>query len=192
MNTVTAALNSRRFMRTFSWIAALVLIAGVVAFLIAYFGNTSDLKTNVGNVNSANSSAVEQATPKTVPLDPEVKQVANMFMKTAVARKNPAVAYRVSGPDIRQGQTLAEWTRDFENPNTGIPVVPFPVDQVRASPFKVDYSYKNEALLEVALLAKPGAKIKSQIFYIGVHRYGKTWRVNYWAPHNIIPIPSVQ
>jgi hypothetical protein len=191
MNTLAAALNSRRFMRTFSWIAGLVLIAGIVAFLIAYFGNTSDVKTNVGNPGSA-APASEEPTPKTVPLDPKISQVANLFIKSAVARKNPALAYRVSGPDIRQGLTLSEWTRDFNTPTVGIPVVPFPVDQVRASPFRVDYSYRNEALLEVALLARPGAKVKSQIFYIGVHRYGKTWRVNYWAPHNIIPVPAPQ
>jgi hypothetical protein len=36
--------------------------------------------------------------------------------------------------------------------------------------------------------------IKPQIFYIVVHKYGKgaqaRWRVNYWAPHNIIAVPA--
>jgi hypothetical protein len=194
MNAVSAALNSRRFARTFSWVAGLVLIAGIVAFLIAYFGNTADTRpADVGKVNNAKPPPLTPS-PKTVPLDPKIKEVANLFMKTAVARRNPALAYELSGPDIRQGETLAQWTRDWNDPNVGIAVQPYPIDKVQASPFRVDYSYKKEAMLEVALLPKPGARVKGQIFYIVVHNFGTVkrpkWLVNYWNPHNYISLPT--
>jgi hypothetical protein len=192
MSSVSAALNSPRFVRLLPWIAGAILAAGIVTFLIVFFRNTSD----VAPADKSAGPAVKTTSQRTVPLDPSAQKLAITFIKTAVARKNPTLAYQISGPDIRQGQTLAQWTHDWNDPNVGISVIPYPIDQLKGSPFRVDYSYANEALLEVALLPKASAKIKPQIFYIGLKRFGKgknrRWLVNYWGPHNVISLPSQQ
>ena len=83
-------------------------------------------------------------------LDPAAEKiVAPAFIQTAVARKNMREAYSITGPQLIQGQSL----KSFMTGNNS--VIPFPVRAVSLAPMKVDYSYKNEALIEVALLTKP-------------------------------------
>ena len=49
--------------------------------------------------------------------------------------------------------------------------------------FKVDESYPDEAILEVALLPKDSTKVKPQVFFIGLKKTGSgAWLVNYWVP----------
>jgi hypothetical protein len=190
MSSISAALNSPKLIRFLPWIAGTILAAGIVVFLLVFFRNTSD----VAPADKSAGPKVNQTSPRTVPVNKSARKLAVTFIRTAVARKNPTLAYKISGPAITQGATLAEWTRDWNDPNVGIAVIPYPIDKVKGSPFRVDYSYRNEALLEVALLPKAGAKIKPQIFYIGLRKFGKgknsRWLVNYWGPHNIIAVPS--
>jgi hypothetical protein len=192
MTSVSAALNSPRLVRLLPWIAGAILAVGIVTFLIVFFRNTSDVAPS----DKTAGPVPKTTSQRTVPLDRNAQKLAITFIETAVARKNPTLAYQISGPEIRQGQTLAQWTRDWNDPNVGISVIPYPVDQLKGSPFRIDYSYPNEALLEVALLPKASAKIKPQIFYIGLKKYGKGknqhWLVNYWGPHNTIALPSQQ
>jgi hypothetical protein len=50
---------------------------------------------------------------------------------------------------------------------------------------KVDYSYKNEALIEVALLTKPKSGVKSQLFTMTLDKVNGKWVVNQWAPRSV-------
>lgn len=193
MSSISAALNSPKVVRYLPWLAGAILAAGVVTFLIVFFGNTS----KVTPIDKASVSPNTKVTSlRTVPVEKGAQALAVRFIETAVARKNPALAYKVSGPAITQGATLAQWTRDFNDPNVGIAVIPYPVDKLKGSPFRIDYSYPNEALLEVALIPKASAKIKPQIFYIGLRKFGKGkkahWLVNYWGPHNVVSVPNAR
>jgi hypothetical protein len=192
MSSVSAALNSRTLVRLLPWAAGAVLALGIVVFLLVFFRNTGNPSLTSGG-KSAPVKAVDQ---RTVPLDPSIKTLADQFLRAAVAGHDPVLAYKLSGPSIRQGSTLRQWVRDWNNPNVGVPIIPWPVDKAKASPFRVDASYPNDALLEVALLAKPGAGIKDQIFYIEFKKFGKGkkahWLVDYWGPHNIVITPQPQ
>ena len=173
---------SARAQRRFSLLAGLILIAGVVAFGVAYFGGTgTSQETPLSN------EPAQVFTPrKQVPLDVEARKVAGRFILTAVARENLAASYELTHPDLRQGLTKKEWL-------TGnIPVVYYPAKEIEQARFKVDESYPNEAILEVALLPKASAKIKPQIFFIGLKKAGNRWRVNYWVPRAAPAVPSAR
>jgi hypothetical protein len=125
---------------------------------------------------------------QTVPLDPAARQVAREFILTAVARTNLRRAYELAGPGIKQGQTLKQWL-------TGnIAVVPYPANAIQAAPFRIDFSHKNHALIEVILLPKANAKIRPTDFYVGLDKVGAGatahWVVNSWVPHVSPMIPS--
>jgi hypothetical protein len=176
-------------MRRLPWISGLVLVAGIVTFTIVFFGNTADSEpTPAPPPNSQQQAApVEEAAQKTVPLDPQARRVAGQFILTAVARENLRLAWKLSGPDIRQNLTLKEWM-------TGnIPVQYYPADAIDKAPMKIDESFKDSALLEVAILPKEGAKIRGQVFFIGLKKIGKgknaRWVVNYFAPRAAPAIP---
>jgi hypothetical protein len=173
---------SARTQRQASLLAGLVLTAGVVAFTVAYFGDTGrSLETPLSD------EPAQVFTPrKQVPLDKEARRVAGRFILTAVAREDLGASYDLAHPELRQGMTKQEWL-------TGnIPVVYYPAKAIETATFKVDESYADEAILEVALLPKESARIKPQIFFIGLKKTGERWRVHYWVPRAAPAVPSAR
>ncbi len=187
MSSVPAPAPSRptkRSGRVPTWlpiVSAAVLIAGVLAVLIAYdvggLRNTADVSNPVPSDEPA-SVPVKQ---KTVPLDKSAAQVAIRFIDSAVARKNLADSFALATPELRAGTSLAEW-------KTGnIPVQFFPVWEKGAgySPYRVEWSYKNEIMLKILLVPKQGSGLKDTQFWVGVKKIGTppVWKVNYLAPY---------
>jgi hypothetical protein len=163
------------------WVVGTIVIGTVVGFAGYHWSNTGKkTATPLLNVPADDRSQV----PKTVKLTPEATQVARRFIQTAVARKHLTEAYSLVTEQIRQGQTLKAW-------NTGnIAVIPYPVDDVKYAPMKIDFSYPKEAQIQVALLPKAGVKIRSQLFIMDlVKRKGK-WLVNAWVPRSTPPVPN--
>jgi hypothetical protein len=184
MTTSSSTAASRRFRRRlYRWGSVLVLVVGIVVFTGVYFrdaGKSADTPLR----STAPQIAKKE---KSVPLSPEARRVAGRFILTAVARRDLAESWTLVDPSLREGFTLAEW-------KTGnIPVVPYPVDSIDFSPFKVDYSYANRALLEIALLPKPGAKVKPQLFFLRLRARGtgagRRWLVDYWIPRGAALTP---
>jgi hypothetical protein len=162
------------------WVVGVVLVGAVVAGAIIFWNTGESTKTPLLNKPADDRSSV----PPTVKLTPQATQVARRFIQTAVARKNLPEAYSLVTEQIRQGQSLKSW-------NTGnIAVVPYPADAIKYAPMKIDYSYPNDALIEVALLPKAGAKIRPALFQMElVKRKGK-WLVTSWTPKSSAPVPN--
>lgn len=167
-------------------LSGLVLVAGVVAFSVAWLGDSGT------SLESPLSSEPAQIyTPrKHVALDAEARKVAGRFILTAVARRNLGESYALAHPELRQGMSKRQWL-------TGdIPVVYYPATQIETATFKVDESYPGEAILEVALLPKDASKVKPQVFFIGLKKAGKgdsaRWLVNYWVPRAAPQIPTAR
>jgi hypothetical protein len=179
--------RSGPLLRYAPWFGALVLIVGVVMLIVKLTASSGSPSSTPASQSSA--PAVAPAKPKSVPLSAAARNVAREFVTTAVARKNLAEAWKISGPNVRAGLTYAQW-------KTGdIPVVPYPTAQVQyGAPFKIDYSLPDEALIEVALLPKPKVKIKPQVFSLLLRRLrgadGKRyWVVDSWVPRSTVPVP---
>jgi hypothetical protein len=171
--------------RALPWVGAALLLAGAIAALAVFVGNTA---SNPKETFSDEPAVDVTKQEKSITVPPEVKTIAQKFIKTAVARKDLESAYAIVGPSIKQGMTLAEW-------KTGdIAVIPFPVDELDYAPFKVDYAHPNDVLMEVALLTNEGSKIKGQTFFIGIKKFGKgdkaRWLVDNWVPRSSAPVPD--
>ena len=170
--------------RSITLLSGLILVAGVVAFAVAWIGDTgTSQETPLSN------EPAQLFTPrKQVPLDSAARQVAGRFIQTAVAREDLAESYELAHPELRQGLTKQEWL-------TGnIPVVYYPAKEIEQARFKIDESYPNEAILQVALLPRDPTKVKPQVFFIGLKKAGKgaaaRWQVNYWVPRAAPQIPT--
>ena len=169
-------LASRRGRRTIFAVSLLVLVAGVAAATIAFFGNTGKSLESPKSNEAANIFTPR----KQIPLDKDARRVAGRFILTAVARKSLAESY-----ELKQ-----EWL-------TGnIPVQYYPADRLETATFKVDESYPDEAILEVALLPEKTVKVEPQIFYIGLKKVGagaaSEWKVNYWLARVPLQIPNAR
>jgi hypothetical protein len=181
-STMFSSRRSRR--RLFRWVSVLVLVAGIVVFTSVHFRNAG--KSAQLPLRSTPAQIAKKE--KSVPLSPEARRVAGRFILTAVARRDLAESWHLVDPSLREGFTLAEW-------KTGdIPVVPYPVDSIDVTPFKIDYSYANRALLEIALLPKAGTKVKPQLFFLRLRARGsgedRRWLVDYWIPRGAALTPS--
>jgi hypothetical protein len=166
------------------WASGLVLLAGIVAVLVTVVPN-SNPKRDLSKTE--NPVVVSRKAPNKVPLAREARLVAGKFILTAVQREGLAEAWKISGPQIRQDLTYQEWL-------TGnIPVVPYPA-KIKVTPMKVDYSFKNHALLEVALIPVKAAEAKIEYFWLELKRVnaGQTsrWLVWSWVPRYAPPIPA--
>ncbi len=185
MRASSSTVASRRFRRRlYRWASVFVLLAGIAVFAGVHY---RDVGKSV-DPPLRNTPAQIAKKEKTVPLSPEARRVAGRFILTAVARRNLAESWNLVDPTLREGFTLAEW-------KTGnIPVVPYPVDSIDVSPFKIDYSYANRALLEIALLPKEGTKVKPQLFFLRLRARGsgedRRWLVDYWIPRGAALTPS--
>jgi hypothetical protein len=178
--------SRRTLYRWAPYVGGLVLAIGVGAFLIAFYGNTAE--------NSA-PQTVRTGPPdlgdqpgKPTKVSAEVQQTAAKFIKTAVARQNLALGWKLTHPDLKAGTTYREWMHGTSS------VIPYPVDTRIAPAFRVDESYARRAELEVILEPKKGSNVKPQIFFIGLKAVGngakKHWLVYYWAPRSVNPLPQ--
>lgn len=162
------------------WIVAVALVGGAIAAGIIWSNTGKSSATPLTNQPAVDVSKI----PATVKLTPGAQKVARRFIQTAVARKNLPEAYALVTEQIKQGQSLKSW-------NTGnIAVIPYPVDQVKYAPMKIDFSYPKEAQIQVALLPKPGSKVKSQLFIMDLVKRDGKWLVNSWVPRSSPMVPN--
>jgi hypothetical protein len=166
------------------WRVALPIIAVLAAIASGLI--VLDALNGSNGVNMSKSFGVtypEPVKPKHVKLEPGAELVTTRFMKTAVARKNLASAWGISGPHIRAGLTLKQWL------SGNIPVVPFKVNARTSARMAIDFSYKNRAQLEV-YVKNPGEK--GMVFFAEVIKRNGNWIVDGWIPRVPVAIPITQ
>ena len=162
------------------WIVGVVVVGSAIAAGIIWSNTGKSSETPLTNQPAVDVSKI----PPTVKLTPGATKVARRFIQTAVARRSLPEAYSLVTDQIKQGQSLKSW-------NTGnIAVIPYPVDAINDAPMKIDFSYPDEAQIEVALLPKKGAKVRSQLFIMDLVKRDGKWFVNGWVPRSSPPVPN--
>jgi hypothetical protein len=183
-STPAALKNARRFSRMVPWISALILVAGIVAFVVVHFGtNTAKPLTPSAAPVAKHPTVVKP--DKTVPVSKAAKLVAGQFILTAVQRKHLDQAWKLVTPAIKQGQTHKQWM-------TGnIAVVPW-LGKIGVTPLAVDYSLAREVEFTVAIIPAKGEKTKPDYFVIVLKKFGEgknaRWLVDQWVPRDPNPI----
>ncbi|HEX9416358.1 MAG TPA: hypothetical protein VF895_06600 [Gaiellaceae bacterium] len=178
MDSLKRFVTSRRFKLLLPWVSAAILLSGIGAVLGVYFSNTAEKEPGL----SSTPAKIPTEPTKQIPLSQAARKVAGKFILTAVARRHLAESYNLTHPKLRQGLTLKQW-------ETGnIPVAQYPVVSLKDTTFKVDYSRRNEAQLELVLVPKKSAKLRPQQFLMGLRLYHRHWVVDYW---NVLGGPGV-
>ncbi len=167
----------RRITKILPFVAALVFVAGGIAFLIAYYGNTSHVKHP--GVRPGKPVDVSKVLP-TVPLPKSARHVAGQYIVTAMTRQNLPLSWKLTHPSLKAGYTYKEWL-------TGnIPVQYFPAKAIAGASFLVYFSHPNDVMLNVEVFAKPKSGVTTQSFFIELKPVGKgkgrQWLVSYVAP----------
>jgi hypothetical protein len=169
VNVVQNALSSRRVNRWLPWIAGAVLAAGVIAFLVTYFGNTADSK------ETFTPGKPQTFQPqRTVPLPRGARVVAAKFISTAVARRNLDQAWPLATANVRGGLTYKEWlSGDIRVPALGAPIQTAAITKILAS-------HPREAEINVVVIPKPNKSgVKTTLFFVVLKKVGSRWMVDY-------------
>lgn len=186
VNVVQSALSSRRFNKWLPWFAGALLAAGVIAFLIAYFGNTAKTKETFGNADATKPTVVKE-----VPIAQAARVTAGKFILGAVGRTNLDEAWALSTDNVKSGLTFKQWM------SGEIPVVPLGVPIDKAAITKIIYSHQKDAEINVVLLPKPNKLgVKATLYVLDLKKVGQggsaRWLVDYCQPQASpgIPTPS--
>jgi hypothetical protein len=167
--------------KAFPWVSALILAVGVIALIVKLVPGTSGTHDS----SKTQNPTPVRPTPETVKLSTDAREVAGRFILTAVRRKHLDQAWNISGPQLRGGLTYKQWL-------TGnIPVIPYTAP-ISITPMKIDYSFANQALLEVALVPKTKSHAETELYFLELRRIGKGtqahWVVWSWVPRLAAPI----
>jgi hypothetical protein len=177
VNVVQSTLSSRRLSKWLPWIAAVILAAGIIAFLIAYFGNTADTSATKDQFSSG--KPVTPQVVRQVPLARGARETVGTFLLTAVARRHLERAWPLVTENIKGGLTFKQWM------SGDIPVVPLNAPIAKAAITKIVYSHPRDAEINVVLVPKTPNRygIKPTLYVIDVVKRGEgakaRWLVDY-------------
>ena len=183
-------LTSPAAARTITWVSALVLIAGIVAFVTVRLGSgdggAAPAATPSITTDGTDFSPAAPAKPKEGDVPKAAREVAGEFILAAAGREDLERAWEIAHPDLKRdcGCTKAEWLTGNIN------VQYFPTEGLQGAAFSVDEVAPGRVVLEVLLTPKQGSTVPPTAFYIGLRKLAGKWLVDYWAPHSAIPVPQ--
>jgi hypothetical protein len=191
VSALQSVVSSPKLNRYLPWVAGLVLLAGVIAFIGVHYSNTAPANPNEKLSNKP--ATQEPSLGKAISLPKEARSVAARFVDAAVRGKSATIAWQLSGPEIRQGyRSLAQWKRDWNNPNVGVPIAPYPA--AKNAQLKIDYARQREIQLKMYLTPVAGSNQRPQTFLMVLDRIGRgpqaPWKVNSWQTYSPPAIPA--
>jgi hypothetical protein len=191
MSALQGILTSPKVNRYLPWLGGAILLVGGLSFLVVHYWNTASANPN--EKISSQPAAVEQNLGKAISLPKDASSVAARFIDAAVRGKSATIAWQLSGPDIRQGYTsLAQWKRDWNNPNVGVPIQPYPASE--KAQLSIDYARQREIQLKFFLVPSKGVNQRPQTFLMLLDHLGRgtkaRWLVNSWQTFSPPAIPS--
>jgi hypothetical protein len=116
-----------------------------------------------------------------------VRPVLKEFIRTAVAREDPARSWDLVAPNLRVGFTRRQWNRG------NMSVVPYPAANRGLGTWSyVEYSYVNTVALEVFLFPKPESGYSALTADVElVKAKDGRWLVDYWLPKRFHGPPAL-
>ncbi len=164
----------------FSAVAAVVLVAGLIAFVQSRHSSTPDY---TGGAPYTAPSATKQFGVK-VKLPAEARTLARSFIRDGVLRHNPLAARAMVSTKLQSVATRQQWKAGT------IPVPQFPASVFAGAAYKVLRSRAHDVLLDVQMGSTNANVTKSLNLLIEMKPVGGHWIVVSAAPRNSTAVPS--
>ena len=180
-------LSSYRWRRRILWALPFMLAAVGLAVLIASLPSENETlaeepsPTPVSTVGAPQVETLGRRAAVTPATRREVNAVLQRFVRHAVARERPEEAWDLVTPDLKAGQTRAEWRRG------DLPVYPFPARVEEATGWYVLESFENDLLLTLLMHARRGNRAIA--YQVELKRVGegrnRRWLVDSFIPERV-------
>lgn len=163
--------------------SAAVFVIGLIVFIsmVLLRGTSNAFQSPISNKPASLVRKEHTVKPSAAALD-----TARRFIETAVLRKNLDSIYPYIHDQLKGRLTRKQW-------DTGnIPVIGYPANNAATAGFVVNYSYQDEMLLTVDLVAKHGSPstVRPHLaFFLGLKNVKGRWEVSYWEPDWRPPVP---
>lgn len=102
----------------------------------------------------------------------EIDALLDRFIPAGVARKDPATAWALAGPEMRNGSSLAAWKRG------DTPVPYYPAKELNYHHWKAIDVEKDAAILNILVHPQDPKKLGTWVFSIQTIKQGGRWVVN--------------
>ncbi len=164
----------------FSAVAAVVLVAGLISFVLSRQSSTPDY---TGGQPYKAPSATKQYGEK-VKLPVEARTLARSFIRDGVLRHDPWAARAMVSAKLQSVATRQQWKAGT------IPVPQFPDSVFAGAAYKVLRSRSHDVLLDVQMGSTNPSVTKSLDLLIEMKPVAGHWLVVYVAPRDSIPVPA--
>jgi hypothetical protein len=169
---------SRR--RRLRWLLVTACVAAGLAAVAIRYPNTAKIEPSVTSDGSPSVYVQPRSVPLTGARKEAAAQVARAFIVDAVLRIDPAAAWKLVTPSLREGTAPGDWRQG------NIPVVPFDKNVLKKVKWNLWYSYSDRVGFEVGLIPKPGGGEQVTKFTLELSQVGRGsrghWLVSSWLP----------
>jgi hypothetical protein len=171
--------QSPRARRRLAWRAGIAILVVLFAIPFAFFRNTGhSLQTPF-----TNKPPVVFHEPKHVAATADARRAAEQtmggFVKTAIIRVHPGLAWDLATPHMREGSTRAEWAAGT------LPVPPYPRSEYRAYGLTLKYSYRGVLGYDVLVLPKTDRGVQ-QVYACELDDIHGHWLVDFCYPRTTL------
>jgi hypothetical protein len=164
--------DSPRSRRRLAWTGSLaVLAAGGAAVVLLIPSRSPPPPAPAGNEGPAQLASA-QGTRVTAADRRAIDATLDRFLPAGMARRNPAAAWALAGPEMRSGSTLAEW----ENGTSPVPY--FPVRETSFHDWQTIDAGPRYVIFNLLVHPKPHTKAFTSVFSGEVVKVGGRWLVN--------------
>jgi hypothetical protein len=177
---VIALWDQRPVRLAFSAVAAVVLVAGLISFVLSRQSSTPDY-TGGAPYTAPNATKQYGANVK---LPVEARTLARSFIRDGVLRMDPMAARAMVSAKLQSVATKAQWAAGT------IPVPQFPKSVFAGASYNVLRSRSRDVLLDVQLGSTDPNVTKSVDLLIEMKPVAGQWLVVSVAPRNSTPIPA--
>ena len=166
---VLEVLSSPRRRRRVAWVTAASLAIGSAALVMLLLPEGHPLKETFSN----EPAQVAEKQTRLRPADRRsIDQTLDAFLLAALDRHDPARAWRLAGPDLRAGSTLADWEKG---------TMPTPFYRTRQKTFhgwSQVFAYTNDVSFQLLVQPKNAAKVGPIALSVEMTRRTGGWAVN--------------
>jgi len=171
---VLAFLDSPRRRRRLLWIGICVVGAAAVTTTILLLPGRS---SRPQAFSDQPAQVVEQRHPRLSAADrTSIEQTVDRFVIAALDRSNPALAWKLAGPDLRGSTTARDWDAGR------MPIPPFRVRGRHFHGWTNVVVARDSVLFDVLLQPRAGVRSGAIAYNAQMIRRGGGWAVNRWYP----------